>query len=444
MEEGPQPAVRVWFWRVWTVVGVLVALAAAFWLLRGPLGVVAAPLAMAALIVYLLNPAVTALNRRGLPRLLGTALSYALAIGGLVLLLVSAGPILAQQTGEFLERVPDILASIQQGTNAQLARIGLPPLVTIDLGDNDTREAIATWFQENRDQVFTLVGIAGSVIGRALHLLLVVVLGPILAFYALSDWPRIRDGAKRLVPPNERVEMVDVAQRIGRMVGSYFRGQLLVATFVGAATSLGLLAIGLPFWALVGITAGVFNLIPLIGPFVGGLIGVIIALTVGGGLGQAVAVVVVMTVVQQIDNHVITPNVMARTVKIHPITVILALLVAGTTYGILGMVVAIPAVAALKLVTMYVLVTRVPSMRHLAGERGELFDEVSTDPPPDSGLIAMGRELRAAWERRRSREGDHAAHGLADPAVDGEPERRAFVDLVAAETDPEAATTTED
>lgn len=438
-EGGPAvPRVRVWLWRVWTAIGVVLGVGAVLWALRGPLGVVVAPLALAGLIVYLLNPAVTALARRRVPRLLATAVAYLLGIGVVAGSLTLVGPIVAEQAGAFLNQVPDILTGIQEALNSQLRRMGLPAFLEFDLGDTDTQQAIAAWFAENREQLLTLLGAAGSVLTRAFHLLLVVVLAPMLAFYALVDWPNISAGFRRLVPPDHRTEIVDVGERIGVMVGAYFRGQLLVAAFVGVATSIGLAIVGLPFWALVGLTAGLFNLVPLIGPFVGGLIGVVIALTVGGGLGQAIAVVIVMVLVQQVDNHVITPNIMARTVRVHPITVILALLVAGTMFGILGMFVAIPAVAAVKLVTMYVLVTRVPSMRHLAGEGGALFDDTAEPPPNEPGLVAMGRELRSAWERRRWRGDTHATdardphggHGAAGPLPD---------DLASAPPDPAAA-----
>ena len=240
--------------------------------------------------------------------------------------------------------------------------------------------------------------------------LVAIVLAPVLAFYVLSDLPRLSEGVRRLVPPRSRSEAVDVTQRILRTVGAYVRGQLLVATFVAVATSIGLLVVGLPFWALVGVAAGLFNLIPFVGPFVGGLLGALIALTVGNGLGQAVAVVVVMVIVQQVDNHVITPGVLSRTVHVHPITIILTLAAAASLFGILGMLVAIPLLAATKLVVMYLLVTRVPSMAHLAGEGPEVIDGKPVGEPRDSSLVSMGRELRAAWENvRRRRQDDTTA-----------------------------------
>jgi predicted PurR-regulated permease PerM len=412
------PASRLWLWRVWTAIGILVLLAAAWWLLREPLAIVGAPLALAAIIVYLLNPVVGGLKRRGLPRALGTAVAYVVVTAGLVALVTAVGPVIASQVGELLERLPEISESLQATVNGQLARMGIEERVTVDLQSDQTRASIERFLDDNRDTLLDVLRGAGIVLGRVLHGLLTIVLAPILAFYLLADLPRILEGVQRLFPPGPRAEVVEVAARIGRAVGGYFRGQLLVATFVGVATAAGLALIGLPLWALVGLAAGLFNLVPLVGPFVGGLIGVVVALTVGDGGGQAVLVVVVMTVVQQVDNHLVTPNIVARTVKVHPMTVILGLLVAGTLYGLVGMFVVIPVIAAIKLAVMYVLVTRVPSMRHLAGEEPALFGPEDALPEVREGtLVALGRDLRRAWERRRPREDGRGSGHRRDPGA---------------------------
>lgn len=413
MDDGSEPTAQTWFWRVWTLIGAVALLVGAWFVLHEPLRIVLPPIALAAIIVYLMNPTVTGMARRGIPRVLGVTIAYLFGIGAIIGLGIVLGPILVRQTSQFLDELPQIWASLQDAVNVQFRRFGIPgPLLSFDLSSPETQETVRGWLDENRDQLLNILRGAGTFLGRVFHLLLTLVLGPILAFYVLADFPRIRDGVKRLVPPGNRSEVLDVTGRITSMVGSYFRGQLLVAAFVGVATALALAVIGLPFWALIGIASGLFNLVPLIGPFVGGVVGVTVALTVGGGFGQAVAVVVAMTIVQQIDNHAITPNILARTVEVHPVTVILALLVAGSMYGILGMFLAIPAVAAMKLMVVYVLVTRVPSMRHLAGEAG-LFDAdgKALDPEgedaPDGTLVGLGRELRRTWERRRTGRGSH-------------------------------------
>ena len=119
-------------------------------------------------------------------------------------------------------------------------------------------------------------------------------------------------------------------------------------------SSIGMLIIDLPFWLIVGMVAGLFNMIPLIGPWVGAVPGIVIALTTGGGLSQAIGVAVVMAIVQQIDNHFISPIVMQRAVKLHPAVVMLALLAGGTLMGFVGLLLAVPTTAVLKILCGHV------------------------------------------------------------------------------------------
>lgn len=403
MSDEREPRARLWFWRTWTVVGVLVLAWAVLHVFAEPLHLLVPPLALAAILVYLLNPIVTWSAERGVPRVIGTTLAYLVLGGVLVGLAVLVVPLLARQTADLIDRLPDIAIGLQDAVNDQLRRMGLDQRITLDPESSETRLAIQQFLEDNQEQVLDLLRGAGALVAGLVAGLVAIVLAPVLAFYVLSDLPRLSDGVRRLVPPRSRSEVVDVSQRILRTVGAYVRGQLLVATFVAVATSIGLAIVGLPFWALVGVSAGVFNLIPFVGPFVGGVLGALIALTVGNGLGQAIAVVVVMVLVQQVDNHVITPGVLSRTVHVHPVTIILSLATAASLFGILGMLVVIPLLAATKLVVLYLLVTRVPSMAHLAGEGPQVIDGVPVTEPRDASLISMGRELRAAWEQRRRR-----------------------------------------
>lgn len=394
--DGQHDRLVRWALRTWLTIGAVVLLVAVWWVLREPIGLVLPPVAIAAVLVYLLNPVVTALARRGVPRPLGTLLAYLAGATVLWSVVALVGPLLVRQGGELVAELPEIGASLQAWVNERLDRLGVPVSQQLNVETSELAGSVQTWFASNRDEVLALLRGAGSVVSWVVHLALAVTLGPILAFYALSDLERLGLGAARLLPPDGRGEAVEVAGRIGRIVGAYFRGQLAVALFVGVATAGGLWAIGLPFWAVVGIATGVFNLVPLIGPTVGGTIGVLVALTVGGGVQQALLVLLVMVTVQQVDNHLITPLVVGRSVSIHPITVIIALVVAGSLGGIPLMFIAIPVTATIKLVVLHVAVTRLPSMAHLA-------DELEDGSPPRRGTVAgLAQELRAAFERRLS------------------------------------------
>ncbi len=389
-----------WLLRVWLLIGAGVLLLGVWWLFRDAIALAVPPVAIAAVVIYVLNPTVTTLHRFGLPRPLATLVAYVVGGGLLWAFLALLGPLLVQQAGELVDQLPRIWASLQASLNQQLLRLGVPSTSLVEVDPEGLTESVQGWFATNREQVLALLRGAGSVVTWVVHLALALTLGPILAFYALSDLPRISAGLGRLVPPGKRGEVVEVGSRIGRIVGSYFRGQLIVASFVGSATAIGMAAIGLPFWAVVGITTGLFNLVPLVGPTAGAVFGVLLALTVGAGVQQAVLVVIVMVAVQQVDNHVITPLIVSRSVEVHPITVILALVVAGSLGGMPLMFVAIPLVAVLKLVVLHVAVTRLPSMAHLSAE-------LDGGGSPDRGTVArLAQDLRASFERRLAADDD--------------------------------------
>ena len=306
------------------------------------------PLLIAVAVVYLLNPLVSALERRGVPRVAGAGIVYVLFLCIVALVVSLLVPVVTRQVTQVIDHFPDYLADGQAAIRRLAARFGQEPDFRLDA------EQVREWLSagENRQAVTRYLTGLRSVTNSVISGLIIIVLGPVMAFYLLVDLPRLRRGAMALVPPARRDEIRGLMDRIGQAVGGFFRGQLLVALFVGVASSIGLWAIGLPFWLLVGMVAGVFNLVPLVGPFIGGGLAVIIAL-ISGELIKAVWAALVLLAVQQIDNHLISPNVMGRTVQLHPVVVMLALLVGASFAGLFGMLVIVPLVAVAKIIFLF-------------------------------------------------------------------------------------------
>jgi predicted PurR-regulated permease PerM len=306
------------------------------------------PLLIAIAVVYLLNPLVSALERRGVPRVAGAGIVYVLFLCIVALVVSLLVPLVTRQVAQVIDHFPDYLADAQAYVRRVGARFGQEPNFRLDA------DQVRNWLSagENRQTVTRYLTGLRSFTTSLLSGLIIFVLGPVMAFYLLVDLPRLRRGAMALVPPARRQEVTGLMDRIGQAVGGFFRGQLLVALFVGVASSIGLWAIGLPFWLLVGMVAGVFNLVPLVGPFIGGGLAVIIALISGEPL-TALWAALVLLAVQQIDNHLISPNVMGRTVQLHPVVVMLALLVGASFAGLFGMLVIVPLVAVAKIVFLF-------------------------------------------------------------------------------------------
>ena len=330
------------------------------------------PLLIAVAVVYLLNPIVSALERRGVPRAAGAGIVYLLFLCIMALIVSLLVPVVARQVSQVIEHFPDYLDDAQAYVRRVAARFGQEPDFRLDA------DQVRQWLsaEDNRQTVTRYLTGLRSVTTSLLSGLIIFVLGPVMAFYLLVDLPRLERGVMALIPPTRREEIRGLMDRIGQAVGGFFRGQLLVALFVGVASSIGLWAIGLPFWLLVGMVAGVFNLVPLVGPFIGGGLAVVIALISGEPL-KAVWAALVLLVVQQIDNHLISPNVMGRTVQLHPVVVMLALLAGASFAGLFGMLVIVPLVAVGKIVFLF-----------LWSKYVDYGDELTQGPPEDASAPA--------------------------------------------------------
>lgn len=329
----------------WAVVGIsalLAILALVVWTFR----VVLPPLILAGTIVFLLNPAVSGLQRRHVPRALGAGITYLAVIGIVVLAGVLVVPLAGAQGRELSRDWPDIQAKAERWIDA---RADESEGKFWEFDRKEVTDALSNSDQSVGDQLTRVFKWGLAVFNVAL----IIVLAPIIAFYLLVDLPHVRRVTESLIPEGAKDEVLHVARRLNRAVGGFFRGQLMVAAIVGVLCSIGLAAIGLRFWFLVGMIAGFFNIIPLIGPWVGGLPGVAIALTTGSPL-QALGVVLIMVGVQQVDNHFITPQVMHRAVQLHPAVVVLALVAGGHLGGFMGLLFAVPVTAALKILLGHV------------------------------------------------------------------------------------------
>ena len=376
-------------YRVWLTVGVLVLVSVAGVLLYRPLGVILAPLLVALLIVYLLDPLVSWLQQRRVPRFFGTLLAYLLVIGVITGGVLALTPPVSDQVAEFAEAAPELGENLIEQTEAAAGAVGVeldPEALEIEALADQAQEFAGE--AENREVLVALLGGLAGLARGALFLIVAILLGPVIAFYILVDLPNLRRRARGVIPPRHRAEVVEVAGKLGGVVGGFVRGQLLVSLMIGVATSIALAVIGLPFWLLVGVVAGITNIVPLVGPFVAGLLGALIGF-VTEGLGLAVLVALVMTAVQQLDGQLMSPLIFGKTVRIHPIAVLLGITVAAALFGIIGMLVVVPIIAGAKVLVLHLWQTRVPwaDEAEVAGssEAREAEDAPRVTPPAGAG-----------------------------------------------------------
>ena len=367
---------------VWTIIGAFVILGVVAWA-ANQVRIIWLPLVFAAGLVIVLDPIATSVQRAGIPRVIGTVFAFVVFAGFLVAIGFLAVPTVQAQAADFGARLPVLYDETIEFLHETGDNLG------IDLGPVWTSQTISEWIADpaNQETLQSLVGGFGSGAGRLIRgvaeTVAVVALAPVLAFYLLLDLPRTKRMVIELIPRSIRQEVQHVSSRVATAVAAFVRGQLLVALIVGAASAGALLILDLPFWLIIGMAAGVLNLIPFVGPFVGGLLAVIVAL-VEGEPSTALWAVVLFTGIQQVDNHVITPMVQRTRVLLSPLVIVIALIVGGSVAGLLGVLVAVPLVAVVRIVAGHLWRTRM---------LGESWEEAL-----DSSI-----EVTARPERRRAR-----------------------------------------
>ncbi len=356
----------------WSIIGILVLSAIFVWAFL-KVRIVFPPLVLAILILFVLNPLVTRLEKWRVPRAAGALASYVVVLGGLALAVLALIPILSQQVRELSDRLPEFRDQAIAFTDENVARLEETLNTEIDttqiscllgspgnsLTEVPSRARCDEVTEDLRNQIVAHAGRITDIGSSIIEILVIFVIGPLIALYLLIDLPHLSRDLKNVIPPSHRDEFVDLGGKISHAIGGFFRGQLLVALIVGFLSALGFYFIGLPFWFVIGGIAGFFNLVPLIGPYIGGALGFLVGIVSGGGLSLGLRAALVELIVQQVDNHFISPNVMRRTVNLHPVTVILALLAGGALAGFWGVLLGVPAVAVMKVLLSHLWSTRV-------------------------------------------------------------------------------------
>ena len=336
----------------WSLLGTMLLLGTLGWVLL-QFWIIGPPMVIMIVVIYVLNPVVTRLEKRGIARWLGSCLSYTILLGILTLLGFLIIPSIADQGRELAENFPTIYDDLVTDLENFADEVGLG---AVDLPSYDElQESIAdTQGDFFNDQLAEITDITLGV----LETLFLVILAPVIAFYVLLDLPTLRRKTTALIPHQHQAETAHVARQLGDAVGGFLRGQVLVAFIVGVMTSFGFWLVGLPFWLLIGMIAGLLNIIPFVGPWVGGTLGVLVALATKD-LQTALWAVVVAVVVQQIDNHIVSPTVLRVTVRLHPALIILGLIAGAALGGFWGLVLTVPVMASVKIITGHFWRTRV-------------------------------------------------------------------------------------
>ncbi len=370
----------------WALVGGFLVIGILGWLLA-QVRILWGPVLAATAIIYILNPLVTGLRNRGVHRVFGTIVAYLLGVTVVMLVFAVVVPLVAEQANALGSELPIIYDDSIARIADTAARIGIPDLSLMSYDELVAQMATPDAAFQAGLQVF--LGQAFTLALSVVEVVALVFLTPVIAFYMLVDLPRVLEHTRELIPEGMRDEAEALGTSLGTALGGFVRGQMMVALLVATISSFGLWALGMNLWLILGIVAGLFNLIPFIGPWFSGTLAVVVALVLED-FRLAIFVALLFLGVQQLDNHVISPLVLRATVKLHPSLIILALLLGSSLGGILGLILAVPITAFLRVIVSHYWRTRI------LGESWEQASEAFTveyEPPSPESLAGRLRRI---------------------------------------------------
>jgi predicted PurR-regulated permease PerM len=304
-----------------------------------------APFLAAVILAYIFDPLVDRMERAGLSRSLGTVLAVFLLIFSVLLMLTIVLPLFYQEITQLTQMIP---ASVER------LKTTVVPWVNTRLGTEITLDpsTFRQFMQENlgdaggiAKRVFATVGTGGLAIVAAL---VNIALIPIVLFYVLRDWDLLLAKLDALIPRRFHRDLVDITHEVDEVLSEFLRGQLLVMLIMAAFYVVGLWAVGLKFALPVGLITGLLVFVPYLGVGLGMVLGTVAAvMQFESGLTGIALVWLVFGVGQVIESFIVTPKFVGERIGLHPVAVIFALLAFGQLFGFFGVLLALPASAAL-------------------------------------------------------------------------------------------------
>lgn len=306
------------------------------------------PLLLGLLVAYLLDPAVSWFERHGRSRLFGVVVITALVVLVSTLVLLFLVPALGNQ----LERLADRMPEYQKQMRSQLE----PVFARLEARYPDEIEEFQSRAVEGlRDNFFKLAGSIGraakgafsNIFGFVLALLNLVFV-PVFAFYLLVDLPKVKSGLLGLIPLSYREVTVARVTEVDRAISSFVRGQLVIAIVLAAINAIGLLVLDVPFGLGIGLIAGLANMIPYMALVVGLVPALVLAWAEHQEILRLVGVLAVFGGAQALEGTVLSPRILGRSVNLHPVWVLLAIIAGGSFFGFVGMLAAVPVAASIQ------------------------------------------------------------------------------------------------
>jgi predicted PurR-regulated permease PerM len=282
-----------------------------------------------------IDPAVTAMERRGIPRGFGVAILYVLLFGFTTLVVGLFIPVVVSQLEQLAKSLPTLY---DQASKYFHSFQDTTLLNGLEKGLQSVSSSLANATSGIFSQVFTFFGGVFSFFGVL-----------VITFYLTMEEKGMKRLAIDIAPEKYRAYVTQLFARIEERLGKWLRGQLLLGLIIFLLTWVGLLVLGVKYALVLALIAGITELIPAVGPFIGAVPAVLVALSQNPTL--AIWVMGLYIIVQQLENHLIVPKVMSSSTGLNPVLVIISLLIGAKVAGVVGVVLAIP--TALMIMTFF-------------------------------------------------------------------------------------------
>lgn len=303
------------------------------------------PFILAVLVSYLLNPMISRLERKGLPRIAAIIIVYSILTGLITGAIIYVVPVVTREVTQFGETVPIYIAEIQslfQEAQNQYSSFSLPESFRMVM-DERIRHVEKFLLELVREVLASFTGFFSFLISFAI--------APFLAFYILKDLDNIKKTFEGLLPSQWRGDCLALLRDIDDIVTGFLRGNLAVAFLVGLLSGFGYWLVGMDYGLILGVIAGFTDLIPFFGPFLGAVPAVALALLASKAL--ALKVILTVIIVQQIESQVLTPKIMGDAMGLNPLVIIFVLLAGGELFGLVGILLAVPIAAIIRVVSRF-------------------------------------------------------------------------------------------
>ncbi|MGM9928279.1 MAG: AI-2E family transporter [Bacillus sp. (in: firmicutes)] len=301
------------------------------------------PFVIAAFISYLLHPVVEKLQQKGWHRSVSILLIYLIFFGGIGLALYLGMPVIIREIEELLESLPN-LANQYNGFRQFLHDKTSNWPVEIQEKIQGTNA-----FLESRLEV--LLSKILSSLFNIVDWVILFALVPLIAFYFLKDWSKIKQGVWYITPPSIRKPGIAFIGDVEQSLGNYIRGQFIVCVIIGVLSALLLWVVKVKYALLLGIIIGITNVIPYFGPIIGAIPALIIAAAMG--TKSVIWVAVIVFGLQFLEGNVLSPLIVGKSLHMHPLFIMVALLLGGEIDGVIGLILAVPVLAILKVAIMH-------------------------------------------------------------------------------------------